>query len=384
MKTLKLYETDAYISRFEAAVISCEADERGYRTLLDKTAFFPEGGGQPSDTGALSGIEVFDVQILSGEMYHYTKTPFEVGDKVIGEIDFARRFNFMQNHTAEHIVSGLVHAGFGYDNIGFHLNENEVSFDFNGFFTPRELTELEYAANERVWRNLAVSAYYPDENELKNTPYRAKDGIDGEIRLVKIEDTDLCACCAPHVKSTGEIGIIKFLGTENQHGGTRIFMKCGAFALKDYRQKTEDIKAVCEMLSAKTEDLRDAVFAQNSRLEAQKQAVKKLKARLIKCETGAFDPTKAALVFEDADMRELQELADGLHKTYGGVRTALSPGPGGAAFAMCGKEPEITEEFSRLKSRFEVKGGGRDMMRQGNITAPYDEISEFFGIRESL
>ena len=384
MKTVKLFETDAYISTFEAVVLSCEADKRGYRVLLDKTAFFPEGGGQPSDTGTLSGTAVFDVQIIADEIYHYTKTTFTAGKKVVGKIDFDRRFNFMQNHTAEHIVSGLVHKKFGFDNIGFHLNENEVTFDFNGFFTPSQLKELEYEANKRVWRNLGVSAYYPDEAELKSTPYRAKSGIEGEIRLVKIEDTDICACCAPHVKSTGEIGLIKFLGTENQHGGTRIFMKCGAFALEDYKNKADDIKTISEALSAKPHEVVRAFLAQSERLETQKAKIKELKDKLFCYEINFFDSTKAATISAYADIKDLQMLADGLHKAHGGVRTALSFNSGGAAFAMCADEPEITREFERLKTRFTVKGGGRDMTRQGSIIAPAEDILEYFGIRECL
>ena len=380
MGTVKLYEKDSYISAFEAVVVSSEADERGYKTVLDKTAFFPEGGGQPSDTGVLSGVEVFDVQIAGDVIYHYTKSPFKTGETVKGEINFPRRFNFMQNHTAEHIVSGLVHKKFGYDNIGFHLNENEVTFDFGGFFTAEQLAEIEYEANMKVWANLPVSAYYPDAAELEKTPYRAKSGIEGKIRLVKIEDTDICACCAPHVKSTGEIGLIKFLGTENQHGGTRIFMKCGAFALNDYRRKTDDIKAIAEHLSVKPHEVKEAVLSQNSRLEAERKTVKELKNRINDFEVKNFDKSKSAVFISFADMRDLQALAYGLHKTYGGVRTALSGNENGAAFTMCGTEPEISDEFEKLKARFSLKGGGRDSLRQGSISAPAEEIKEYFGI----
>ncbi|MBO4433246.1 MAG: alanyl-tRNA editing protein [Clostridia bacterium] len=380
MKTVKLYEQDSYISAFEAVVLSSEADERGYKTVLSRTAFFPEGGGQPSDTGTLADIRVFDVQIIEGEIYHYTKTPLNAGEKVKGEIDFSRRFNFMQNHTAEHIVSGIVYKKFGFDNIGFHLNENEVTFDFAGFFTAEQLSEIEYEANKKVWADLPVCAYYPDPAKLKDIPYRAKSGIEGEIRLVEIENTDICACCAPHVKSTGEIGLIKFLGSENQHGGTRIFMKCGAFALKDYRQKADDIKEIAELLSAKPEEAKSAVLSQNSRLEAERQTVKELKNKLFCQNLENFDKSKTALILKDADMKDLQTAADSLHKTYGGVRTALSENAYGAAFAMCGSASEIAAEFEKLKGRFPVKGGGRDNIRQGSITASFDDIKKYFDV----
>lgn len=382
MKTVKLYENDAYIKSFEAEVLSCEKCDVGYKLLLDKTAFFPEGGGQPSDTGTLSGAAVSDVRIENGGIFHCCTAPFTEGERVVGEIDFPRRFNFMQNHTAEHIVSGLVYEKFGFDNIGFHLNENEVTFDFNGFFTSEQLDELEYEANVKVWQNLPVTAYYPAVASLKNIHYRAKAGIGGEIRLVEIKDTDICACCAPHVKNTGEIGLIKFLGTENQHGGTRIFMKCGAFALKDYRAKTEDVKSICEILSAKPQDVKNAVLSQSARLDREKQSVKEIKSELFGCMIKLFDKTKPAMLLPAADIKDLQIVSDGLHRTYGGVRTAFCENQTGASFVMCGDEPEIESEFRKLKNRFDVKGGGRGGIRQGSITAPVDEIKTFFGVRE--
>ena len=382
MKTVKLYEKDAYISRFEAVVLSCEKDKNGYKSVLSQTAFFPEGGGQPSDKGNLSGEIVLDVQIQNDEIFHFTASPLKVGDKVSGEIDFLRRFNFMQNHTAEHIVSGIIHKKFGFDNIGFHLNESEVTFDFNGFFTEEELDEIEFEANRRVWRNLDVKAYYPTTEELKDIQYRAKAGIVGEIRLVEIEDTDICACCAPHVKSTGEIGMIKFLSTEKQHGGTRIFMKCGGFALSDYRDKTTDVKAICEMLSTKPESVKKSVFALAERLENEKQAAKAAKEQLFEQKIKLFDKSKPAICINSADIKDLQYLADGLHKAHGGVRTAISGKEQSTAFVMCGAAEQIESEFQKLKSQFTVKGGGRDKIRQGSIDAPLSNVKEYFGIRE--
>ena len=380
MKTVKLYEIDSYQKSFEATVLLCEKDERGFKSVISQTAFFPEGGGQPSDTGTLSCIQVFDVQIENGEIFHYTKAPLKPGEKISGEIDFSRRFNFMQNHTAEHIVSGLVFDKFGFDNIGFHLNESEVTFDFNGFFTDLQLNELETEANRRVWQNLKVTSFYPDEKELKSISYRAKSGIEGAIRLVKIDNTDICACCAPHVKSTGEIGMIKFLATEKQHGGTRIFMKCGGFALKDYVKKNADIKAICELLSAKAESVSQAVEALSLRLESQKLLCKELNAQLLEYEIKSFDKSKSAIFCENCDIKDLQMLADGLHKTYGGVRTALCENVSGTAFVMCGDENMIKKEFETLTAAFSVKGGGRGEIRQGSIIAPPESVKEYFKI----
>ena len=378
MKTVKLYESDAYISRFEAEVLSCEKDARGYKTVLSATAFFPEGGGQPCDKGFISGAEVFDVKIEADEIFHYTKTPFKKGEKVTGKIDFERRFNFMQNHTAEHIVSGIIFKKYGFDNIGFHLNDSEVTCDFSGYFTSSQLEEIELEANKKVWQNLKVRAFYPDDNE--NIEYRFKPGEYGKIRLVEIEDTDVCACCAPHVKSTGEIGIIKFLMTEKQHGGTRIFMKSGNFALNDYKKKTCDIKAISEMFSVKPHETLFAVQNLNSRLEEEKKNTKGLKNRLIEYEIRDFDRSKPAVLCEGFDIKELQMLADGLHKAYRGVRTALCQSDNGILFVMCGECDELQREFELLKDNFTVKGGGREKIRQGSITADEKAIKEYFRI----
>ncbi|MBR6902595.1 MAG: alanyl-tRNA editing protein, partial [Clostridia bacterium] len=340
----------------------------------------PEAGGQPCDKGYLGGIEVRGVQIENGEIYHYTKSPLGVGDSVNGEIDFARRFNFMQNHTAEHIVSGIVYKKYGFDNIGFHLNESEVTFDFNGFFSAKDLSEIEAEANKRVWQNLSVKAYYPTNDELKSISYRYKSSIEGKIRLVEIENTDICACCAPHVKSTGEIGIIKFLGTEKQHGGTRIFMKCGSFALNDYSQKTADIDAVCKLLSAKPQTLKNTVFDLWGRYEQEKQTLKNTKEQLFSYMIKHFGISKKAIILKNADIKDLQFLADGLHKTHGGVRVAITENGNGTAFVMCGGSPDIENEFQKLKLVFTVKGGGRDKIRQGSIVAPVGKVSDYFGI----
>lgn len=380
MITEKLYEKNSYLSRFEAKVLSCEKSEKSYRIMLDKTAFFPEGGGQPSDKGVLSGAIVSDVQIENDEIFHYTDKPLNIGETVSGELDFARRFNFMQNHTAEHIVSGIVFKKYGFDNIGFHLNESEVTFDFNGFFTAEQLKETELEANRRVWQNLKVTAFYPERKELENISYRSKSGIKGDIRLVKIENTDMCACCAPHVKNTGEIGIIKFLNTEKQHGGTRIFMKCGAFALDDYHNKTSDIKAICNALSAKTENAKEAVSAIKIRLENEKAAAKELRNELIEYKIKLFDKSKSAMLLAGADMKQLQMAADGLHKAYGGVKTAICENDDGCLFVMCGEAGETEEQFKKLKLSFTVKGGGRDKIRQGSITAPIESIKKYFGV----
>ena len=250
MITQKLYDYDSHISEFEADVLSCQEIDGRYKTVLDRTAFFPEGGGQPCDTGTINGVHVFDVQIENDEIYHYTNAPLSEGDTVCCALDFKRRHAFMQNHTGEHIVSGILNDMYGFQNVGFHLGEEFATLDFNGELSREQLNEVELIANRKVWSNLPVKAYYPPKSELSTLPYRSKKELDGDIRIVHITDTDMCACCAPHVKNTGEVGIIKLLDTVRMRGGTRVVFKCGEYALHDYNNRYENAVHISNLLSS--------------------------------------------------------------------------------------------------------------------------------------
>ena len=172
--TEKIYDADAYISEFTATVLSCEADKKGYRVLLDRTAFFPEEGGQKADKGTLDGLTVTDVQEEALLIYHYLTTPLAVGKLVQGKIDFEDRYRKMQNHTGEHIACGIIHALYGLDNVGFHLSNEDVTFDISGELNREQLNEVEDLANRAIYRNIPVMASYPTAEELKEMQYRAK------------------------------------------------------------------------------------------------------------------------------------------------------------------------------------------------------------------
>ncbi len=376
--TERLYEKDAYIKEFNATVLRCEKDGDFYKTVLDKTAFFPEGGGQSSDKGFLNESQVFDVQIQDGVIYHFTDKPFDIGFEVKGTLDFKRRFLFMQNHTGEHIASGTAHRLFGVNNVGFHLGEDFATFDFDRELTREQLNEIEYICNRKVWDNLPVRAYYPTENELKNTYYRSKKEIDGAVRLVDIKDTDVCACCAPHVKSTGEIGVIKLLDTEKMRGGTRILLKCGGFALDDYRIKYKNIADISALLSSKQENSAQAVNALNEKFTAERQKNAELKRKISQLVTEYADSKSNCIFFEDADIKDLQLAADKLYKKFGGIRAAFSGSGENYSFAICGDIEMLDTVFKDFKSRFDVKGGGRNNMVQGSVFAKKENIKLFF------
>ncbi len=376
--TEKLYEKDAYIKEFTATVLNCKPCDNGFMTVLDKTAFFPEGGGQAADIGTMGDINVFDVQIKDGIIYHYTEKEFEIGSTVVGKINFDRRFTFMQNHTGEHIVSGIAHKLFGVNNVGFHLGEELVTIDFDKELTREQLDRVEYLANQKVWQNLPITAYYPSEEELKNTDYRSKKEIDGAVRLVIIKDTDICACCAPHVKNTGEVGIIKLLDTERMRGGIRIVLKCGAFALADYQNKYENVSQISALLSAKQENAYDAVKKLDEKISFANQKINELKKKIAELTIVSANENTNCLFIDDCDVKELQLVADKLHKTFGGIRAVFSGSGENYFFAICGTDIELQEFFCKFKSQFSVRGGGRGGMVQGTVIAAQDEIKLFF------
>lgn len=376
--TEKLYEKDAYIKEFAASVVDCVSADNNFKIVLDKTAFFPEGGGQAGDKGTIGDAIVFDTRIENELIYHFTDKPLNVGDVVECKINFERRFNFMQNHTGEHIVSGIAHKLFGVNNVGFHLGEDLVTIDFDKELTRDQLNEVEYLANQKVWQNLPVKAFYPSEEELKNTEYRSKKEIDGAVRLVEIVDTDICACCAPHVKNTGEIGIIKLLDTERMRGGIRIVLKCGQFALLDYQNKFKNTASIGSLLSAKQESAYEAVQKLDEKCSLANQKINELKKRIAELTIATANEDTKCLFIDDCDVKDLQLIADRLHKTYGGIRGAFSGKDENYSFAICGEDAELQPLFAKFKGKFAVRGGGRGGMVQGSVTATEENINLFF------
>ncbi|MDE7038042.1 MAG: alanyl-tRNA editing protein, partial [Lachnospiraceae bacterium] len=281
METEKLFYRDGYMKEFDASVISCKQTEGGYQVVLNRTAFFPEGGGQYADPGWLSEAEVLDVQEKDGVIYHKVSGALEEGTTVHGRLDWDIRFERMQQHTGEHIISGIVHGRFGYENVGFHLGSDYCTMDFNGPITKEELKEIELEANKAVFRNLAVGITYPSREELSSMEYRSKIEIEGQVRIVTVPGYDVCACCAPHLGTTGEIGLIKLVDMVNYKGGERITMLCGFRALADYEIKEENIKAVSALLSAKEYETADAVSHLKEEAGSLKGKIASLQQKLL-------------------------------------------------------------------------------------------------------
>ena len=377
--TEKLFYEDSHMITFSAVVKHCEKAGDYYEAVLTRTAFFPEGGGQYADTGIIDGIEVVDVQERCGLIYHKMREPLEVGKEVKGSINWEERFSKMQQHSGEHIVSGLVHQTYGYDNVGFHMGKDAVTMDFNGVLTKEQLKEIERKANEAVVKNIDIQVLYPSKEELENLEYRSKIEIEGQVRIVGIPGYDTCACCAPHVKKTGEIGIVKLVGVQNYKGGIRVSMLCGFRALADYHEKSESVKSISIMLSAKEDEIAEEVKRIKEELESQKGKTAELQKDLLNFKVKELEENQEIVVMFESELngnapRELMNLI--LAKGTG-VAFVFAGNPSVGYRYVIGSRTQDTRIYAKaLNEKFQGRGGGKPEMVQGSLCGNEIEIRE--------
>lgn len=377
--TEKLFYQDSHKSTFTAIVQEARQSENGYEVVLDRTAFFPEGGGQRSDTGMLGGVSVIDVQEIDGKIIHYTDGALVEGAAVEGCIDWKERFSKMQQHTGEHIVSGLIHKMYGYHNVGFHLGTDCVTLDFNGVVPKENLHEIELLANEAVAANLPVQVLYPTEAELQKISYRSKIEIEGQVRIVVIDGYDVCACCAPHVKYTGEIGLIKLVGIQNYKGGVRISMLCGFRALEDYHQKEKNNREIAVMLSAKEYETAAEVTRLQEELAMKKAKIAELEKKVLEQKVEALDISgETVCLFEETDPVMTRELVNLLLKR-GAKAAAVFSGneEEGYRYVLGSRSLDVREAGKLLNEAFQGRGGGKPEMVQGTVKGQKEEIQAF-------
>ena len=378
----KLYYETPYVKTFMCTVISYVQGKQGYETILSQTGFYPEGGGQPSDTGTLGGIRVLDVQEKDGQIIHFLEQPIEIGSIAEGMIDWDRRFDYMQQHTGEHILSGLIHERFGYNNVGFHMGAEEVTIDFDGPMTMEEAEELELLANQVVFDNRPVKVLYPNEEELKTIPYRSKKELTGQVRIVEIPGADICACCGTHVERTGEVGLIKVTGIMNYKGGVRMTMVCGRQALVNFRDKQRQVLKISNLLSAKVKEVAQAVEKQKEELQAKSYQNVSLYRQLFDAWTEGYeDSDKPVLVWKEglapAQLRELANLF--CQKKKCSIILACSEKDGGFSYALASTGADVRALSKALNSRLTGRGGGSALMVQGTFSSTKEEITQAFG-----
>ena len=376
----KLFYDSAYIRTFEAKVLSCEKGKKGYEVVLDQTAFYPEGGGQPSDAGYLNDVKVKEVHEKDGEIIHYTKEAIEAGSDVTGKIDWHRRFDLMQQHSGEHIVSGLVHEAYGYDNVGFHMSSDVITVDLSGVLSEAQLAEIEVETNRKIWENSEVEITYPSREELDKLDYRSKKELTGQVRIVEIPGYDVCACCAPHVKLTGEVGIIRLIDAVKYKGGTRVTMVCGFRALKDYRMKEDNVREISRLLSAKPEESALAVHRLQDEARMWKEKLVRVQSHTMEriLDNLSGDVENYFLFEEDVDKNVARRFVDeGKGKCHGICGIFLGNAADGYRYIL-GSESVDLKAFSKgFHETLGGKGGGKSEMIQGTVSGSEEMIRSY-------
>ena len=379
METRRLFYEDSHLTEFTAAVTGCEAAEKGWAVQLSATAFYPEGGGQDCDQGWLNDVNVLDVQEKDGKILHFCDQKLEVGQTITGRIDWNRRFDLMQQHSGEHIVSGIICSRYGYHNVGFHVGSDRMEIDFDGPVPQNELGQIEQLANEAVWKNSPIRCWYPSEEELPTVPYRSKKALNWPVRIVEIPGTDDCACCGVHVKNTGEIGLIKIISCVKFHSGVRIELTCGGRALKMMQVIFEQNRLVSQVFSAKIMETAAAAEKMNEQLAAEKLRANSLQTQLLRHTAKGYEQAGNVVHFEEnLDSAQLRELTDAIAKVCLGRAAVFSSS--GDNWNVCMLHPggDLTPVIKALKEAFAVRGGGKPGTFQGTVTASRSQLEAFF------
>ena len=409
--TEKLFYKDSHLSKFDAEVLSCVRAKRQqvkdsfgrldgkageyYEIELDRTAFFPEGGGQYADTGVLymadddtcgldetarKKVQVLDVRERNGRIFHITDGFIEAKTAVKGSIDWEERFMKMQQHTGEHIVSGLIHAAYGYNNVGFHLGSEDCTMDFDGEITEEELRRIEAEANKAVWKNLKVFTHYPKKEELSQIEYRSKIEIEGQVRIIEIPGYDCCACCAPHVTYTGEIGLIKLVGMQRYKGGVRVTMLCGGRAMADYALKQKQAKEISAMLCAKENELTDAVAHLQKELAEKKTELAEKEQELIRCKAEQIPESEQIVCIfpEGIQGDSLRILMNAVLEKNRKLCAVFSGNDAaGYRYVIGSRDVDVRNMAKELNAAFEGRGGGRPEMVQGTVRGTEEELQNW-------
>ncbi len=381
-KTIRLFDLDSRMRTFDARVLSVYEDKKMFAVVLDRTGFFPEEGGQTCDRGILGGINVEHVAEKDGVIVHYLKQPLEEGQQVSGEIDWEKRFSDMQQHSGEHIVSGLVHRIYGYDNVGFHLGSAFVTMDFNGVLSEQQLREIELGANEVVVRNVAIRVSWPSDSELAAMDYRSKKELEGPVRIVTIPDTDVCACCAPHVMRTGEIGMIRLTHMESYKGGVRVYMLCGFRALADYIEKSAAVAQISGALSAKPEAVAEAVQRKKDEADELRMQLNQLRSDCLEEKIRQLDKTRRYVAFFDPllDKKSIKHAWQTLSSLHEGISICFAGSDeNGYQFMLGGAGYDAREAGKAMTQALDGRGGGSKEMFQGNLKASEAAIRQYLG-----
>lgn len=380
MSTCRLYYEDPHKAQFSARVLSCEMAKNGYAVILDATCFYPEGGGQAADTGILGSVRVLDTREQGENILHICDGPLEVGSVVTGQIDWEARFLRMQQHSGEHIVSGIVNRRYGWHNVGFHMGSDFMTIDFDGPVPQEDLAAIEAEANEAVWKNLEIRCWYPAPEVLKTIPYRTKKDLNWPVRIVEIPGFDTCACCGTHVGATGEIGLIKILGISGLRGGTRMELACGKQALTILSTAYEQNRQVGAAFSAQYFETGEAARRMNDQLDGLKFRIANLEKRVFATIAERYGNQQAVIHFEEnLSSGGVRDLCDAIAEKCGGLAAVFS-GDDAAGYAYCliQKNGDLRSLNKAMTTALHGRGGGKPTFQQGRVQAAKEEILAFW------
>ena len=383
METEKLYYHDPFLREFTATILSCEETKKGCIVTLDRSAFYPEGGGQPADHGTLDGIAVTDVHEKDGVILHTCASAVECGKTVTGVIDWERRFDHMQQHSGEHIISGILCADYACDNVGFHMGADTVTIDYNADISWEQALTAEAKANAVIWSDREVEISYPDKAALAALDYRSKKELEGQVRIVTFPAADCCACCGTHVLRAGQVGLVKVLSCQKFREGSRMEIMCGGRALTYLGKTYEQARAIGQQLSVKPQDTLAAV----ERMAAEVAA---LKLRCAALEGEVFDSIAAqcegkgdTVLFQDPMKPDsVRKLADAVAKTCGGLAAVFAgPEEGKWNYALVRADgTDISPLVKEMNKTLNGRGGGRGGFAQGSVVTDAAAIKEFFNL----
>ena len=379
METKKLYYEDPFLREFTAAVISCEEVKGGYLVTLDRTAFYPEGGGQPYDTGVLGEANVLEVHDKGGVITHLCDKPLAAGESVDGRIDWARRFDHMQQHSGEHICSGLICERFHCDNVGFHMGADVVTIDFNADISWDELMEIEQLANLYIYEDHPIDIQFYRGAELDKVEYRSKKPLEGDVRIVSFPGADCCACCGTHVVRSGQVGLVKFLSVQKFREGVRIELLCGDRARRYLSACWEQSLHIGQALSVKPVASAAAVERLQSELGALKLRCAKLEGSAFAQIAAQYEGKGDVLLFEDEMSGDsLRKLCDAVANACGG-RCAVFAGTDGAyKYAIGHAGGELRDFTKKMNAALSGRGGGKPNFVQGSVGCDRAAIEAFF------
>ena len=377
MRTEKLYETDSRLFTFRAQVLACVQTKDSYRVMLNRTAFFPEGGGQPADTGSMGEAKVTDVQIMDGEIWHFVDRPLPAGE-VDCTLNCEQRLRRMQSHSGEHIVSGIAHKLYGVENVGFHMGEEAVTVDFDKELTEEQLFNLEELANAAVRDNLPIRAWYPQPEELSTLVYRSKKEIKEAVRLVEIRGIDLCACCAPHVRSTGEVGCIRILDSMRHRGGIRLSLVFGMDALAAYRVWKKNLSQISADLSVPKNNTAEALRRLLEEKEQLRLRCAALSDMLAAEKAHSIPQTEGTVCVFSENIGEtaLRNLVNLLMEKCG-LAAVFYPEGDGFRYIIGSSRTDLRKLAPEINRGVNGRGGGKSSMIMGSARASREEIEAF-------